>query len=100
MRVMRRYTIVFALLSAAAAALYALGTADLLPLNATGQAAVTFLMPGFWLRGLASGTELGFQDWRDVALTVFGAAGCLTLAFIVLDQAWTRWRRRSGAPVA
>jgi hypothetical protein len=94
--VLRRYAVVFILSSVVAATLVELGKQDKLPV-AIGTWAIVLLAPGFLLRGLASGSELGFQDWRDVVLMAVGSAGVFTAIFAVLDIAFRRRRGKSDA---
>jgi len=96
--ILRRHAVVFTLSSVVAATFVELTKRDQLPV-AIENWAVVFLFPGFLLRGLASRSELGFQDWRDVALMALGSAGVFTAIFAVLDIAYRRRQRKSDTPV-
>jgi hypothetical protein len=89
---LRRFAVVFALLALAAALLLLLAERD--RLSTTLEIwSIWFLAPGFVLRGLASGSELGFHDWRDVALTTVGTAGTYAVIFALIDRVRRRRRR-------
>jgi hypothetical protein len=96
MRALRRHAAVLVFLSILATTIVELGQHDLLPLSIENWVEA-FLAPGVLLRGVASGSELGFQDWRDVALMAVGSAGAFTGIFAILDGVYRRWQRKSDA---
>jgi hypothetical protein len=59
--------------------------------------AVPYLEPGFLLRGALSRSELGFQDWRDIALAILAPAMTWTGLYIL---AWRVRKRLSRGVVA
>ena len=98
-RLLRRYGIVFVLLSLAAATLVELGEQDRLSFQVENWSLV-LLAPGFLIRALASRSELGFHDWRDLVLTAGGSAATFTIIIALLDRAFRKRRVKSGAPLS
>lgn len=97
-RPLLRYGAVFLVLGLAAATLVELGEHDRLSFRVETWSAI-LLAPGFLIRGLASHSELGFQDWRDVVLTAGGSAATFTIVFALIDRAYRKARVKSDAPV-
>ena len=97
-KLLRRYGVIFVVLSLAAATLVELGAQDRLSFRVENWALV-FLAPGFLLRGLASRSELGFQDWRDIVLTAAGSAATFTFVVALIDLAQLKRRAKFNAPV-
>lgn len=60
--------------------------------------ALRFLYPGYLLRGLGSGSEMGFGDERDTVLLLGGSAGTVTLIFAIADAVVRKlWHRGRAA---
>jgi predicted permease len=88
---LRRSALLFVLLALAAALLVQLGERDRLS-SGLENLTIWFLAPGFLLRGLASRSELGFHDWRDLALTAVGTAATYAAIFALIDRVYRRRR--------
>jgi hypothetical protein len=92
----RRAVTVFTLLCVLITVTIHFGKEDRIPLSMTPPT-LLLLLPGYFLRGIASSSELGFADWRDFPLMTVGSAGFYTSLFAVADWVARRWWRAGSA---